>query len=215
MSRKVLALAALGAVLVAGLWYVALWKPQSARLSAAHAREETAAGQNQQLRLAVARLQAAGDEAPELTSQLERLRVAVPDRPDLAQFLLDAPDAASAAGLDYLSVSPSPPAEPEGGGPAEIAVAMELNGGYFQVLDFLNRLAELPRIVVVDGVSLSAAEEDAIGAPELTLTIAGRLFVTAVPEGAGALAGTGTGAAGTGDQPAGDEQASGDGSGDR
>ncbi|HEX8580769.1 MAG TPA: type 4a pilus biogenesis protein PilO, partial [Acidimicrobiales bacterium] len=209
MSRKVIAVAALGAVLILGLWYVALWKPQSGRLSAAHAREETAARQNQQLRLAVARLQAAGDQAPELTSQLERLRVAVPDGPDLAQFLLDAQDAASAAGLDYLSVSPSPPSEPEGGGPAEIAVAMELNGGYFQVLDFLNRLAELPRIVVVDGVSLTAGEEDGVGAPDLTLTIAGRLFVTSVPEGSGALAGTSAGAAGDGQQPAGDVQASG------
>lgn len=205
MSRKVLALAVLGAVVVTGLWYVALWKPQTARLADSRERTEAAAQRNQQLRIAVARLQDAGDHAPELTSQLERLRVAVPDGPDLAQFLLDAEDAASAAGLEYLSVTPSPPNEPEGGGTPEIPVNLELNGGYFQVLDFLNRLAELPRILVIDGIDLTADEEsETAGAPDLSLSLNGRLFLTTVPDAAGAL--VGTTATTTPRAPAGDDE---------
>jgi hypothetical protein len=37
-----------------------------------------------------------------------------------------------------------------------------VKGGYYQVLDYLNRLESIPRLVVVDQVSLAAA--DATGA---------------------------------------------------
>ena len=59
-----------------------------------------------------------------------------------------------------------------------VQISMELEGGYFEVLDYLNRLENMPRLVVVDQVSLSAAEDtaDTGGAPSLTASLTGRIF---------------------------------------
>ena len=54
------------------------------------------------------RLQSSKRDEPLKRSKLETLRVAVPDDPNLAQFILDANDAASRSGIEFLSISPTP-----------------------------------------------------------------------------------------------------------
>lgn len=178
MNRKVLLISVGATVGLAVLWFLLLWTPQGGRLTDAHEREETAAATNSQLELRAARLAAAEQRRPELTADLEALRVAVPDAPDLAQFLLDADTASTAAGVDFISISPTPPAASTTAGvPSEIALSISVEGGYFQVLDFLNRLSSMPRIVVVDTLGLTASGEgsDAV----LTVAITARMFTTA------------------------------------
>src|SRR5205823_1734241 len=117
------------------------------------------------------RLRASKRDEPLKRSQLETLRVAVPDDPNLAQFILDANDAASRSGIEFLSITPSPPAPPTatpaaaatpapgtttatstpgatapgvsagaGAAPVPVRLSLSITGGYFQVLDFVNRL---------------------------------------------------------------------------
>ena len=179
MNRKVILLFVGAAFGLVALWFLLLWSPQGGRLSDARDREQTAAATNSQLELRAARLAAAEERRPELTADLEALRVAVPDSPDLAQFLLDADTASTAAGVDFISISPTPPAaSPTAGLPSEIALSISVEGGYFQVLDFLNRLSSMPRIVVVDTLGLTAAGEG--GDASLTVAINARMFTTAL-----------------------------------
>ena len=65
--------------------------------------------------------------------------------------------------------------------------AMTANGGYFQVLDFVNRLDRLPRIVVIDSLSLSSG-----AAGGLTASITARMFVSAAKPVAGSTGTTGS-----------------------
>jgi Tfp pilus assembly protein PilO len=202
MNRRLLIPLGIGVVVVI-LWYVALWSPQSSDLSAARKRKDAAVQQGATLRDQLTRLQQARRDQPLKQSQLETLRVAIPDDPGLAQFILDANDAASKAGIDFLSITPTPPTAAgaattpttvAGGAgaagaatPVPIKIAMTATGGYFQVLNFINLLNQLPRLVVVDGLTLGAQG----GAAQLQVSLQERIFTTSSRPVAGATGTTG------------------------
>lgn len=177
MNRRVLLLGIFGAVAVILLWYAMLWRPQSSDLSDAKARQRSAAAQNRLLRLQKAQLEESGSNRPALESRLAALKVAVPDAPNLAEFILDTNDAAAASGIDVVSITPTPPAADDTSDTPSMHVQLDVTGGYFQVIDFLNRLDQLPRIIVIDTLTVTA-DPEASGPPELTASIGGRLFLT-------------------------------------
>ena len=182
--------AALG-VLV--FWFIFLWSPQGSKISKANERKKTAESDQAGLQLQIARLKSLQQQEPQKRAQLENLRVAIPDEPNLAQFILDANTAANVSGIQFLSISPSPPAAATGPGgsasapapsttpgagapPAVINLQLSISGGYFQVVDFVNRLNGLPRLVVIDSLGLTAGAQ-ATGSTGLTVSISARMFV--------------------------------------
>ena len=203
MNRRLLIPLGIGVVLVL-LWFVALWGPQGSALSGARKRANDATQQGATLRDQLARLQQARRDQPIKQSQLETLRVAIPDDPNLAQFILDANDAASRAGIDFLSISPTPPSAQgqattpttaAGGAAAGAAAAtaipirtsLSISGGYFQVLDFVNRLNRLPRLVVVDSLNIGGGADPT----RLQVSMQARIFTTSARPVAGAAGGGG------------------------
>jgi Tfp pilus assembly protein PilO len=190
-------------VILAG-WYLLLWSPAARNLDKAQTRRQSAQQRQVQLQAEIDRLQSAQKSEPQNRAKLETLRTAIPDDPALGEFIINVNDAAAKAGIDFVSIAPSLPkagtAAPAattgttvpgtvvtGGAanaPAEIVVQFQVGGGYFQVLDFLNRLDALPRLVVTDSINISA---DPGGA--LTVGVSARMFVRSVPAGfAGATA---------------------------
>lgn len=184
MTRKI-AFAALGACLALVVaWFAFLWGPQGAKLADAAEREDAATLTNAELELRRDRLAAADADAPALQAKVEALRVAVPDSPNLAQFILDANDAASASGVDFLSISPTPPAASSDPAlPSVVNISISVDGGYFQVLDYLNRLDAMDRIVVVDTLGLSPTGGEEGGPLGLSVSVTARMFTTAAPDG--------------------------------
>jgi type IV pilus assembly protein PilO len=179
LGRRSIVIGVVAAFVVLLLWWFLLWSPQRKKVDDAKARTDAAQQQAAQLRVTLSRLQELKRTEALKRSQIEALRVAVPDQPNLAQFILDANDAANKAGIDFLSVTPSPPATAAAGGttpagaPAAVNLAMSITGGYFQVLDFVNRLTDLPRIVVIDNLSLAAGDGS-----NMTVSITARMFTT-------------------------------------
>lgn len=222
MNRRVILLAVGAAVLVLAGWYLLLWSPSKSSLDKAKERRQTAEQQQQQLQAEINRLKEAQRNEPQNRAKLETLRTAIPDDPALGQFIIDVNDAATRSGIDFVSIAPAEPrlattaaapaattttaagstptttatttapAVAPATPPAEISVALQIGGGYFQVLDFLNRLDALPRLVVTDALNMSS---DNVG--RLTVGVTGRIFVRAIPAGfAGSRATTTTTAAG-------------------
>jgi type IV pilus assembly protein PilO len=179
LGRRSIVIGVVAAFVVLLLWWFLLWSPQRKKVDDAKARTDAAQQQAAQLRVTLSRLQELKRTEALKRSQIEALRIAVPDQPNLAQFILDANDAANKAGIDFLSVTPSPPATAAAGGttpagaPAAVNLAMSITGGYFQVLDFVNRLTDLPRIVVIDNLSLAAGDGS-----NMTVSITARMFTT-------------------------------------
>lgn len=191
MNRRLLIPLAVGVAVVL-VWFVALWGPQGSALASAKKRRTTAEQQGATLRDQLTRLQQARRDQPLKQSELETLRVAIPDDPNLAQFILDTNDAATKAGITFLSIAPTPPGAAagtsatggssatggtSGGGaatPVAIRMSMTISGGYFQILDFVNRLNKLPRIVVIDSLTLTGGGDIS----NMQVSIAARMFTT-------------------------------------
>jgi Tfp pilus assembly protein PilO len=211
VNRRTLIFGAVAAVAVVALWFLAFWGPRGRALSDARERREQAESRRSQLQTEIDRLRAAQRDEPAKTARLEALRTAIPDDPNLAQFILDANDAANRAGIDFISIAPAlptagsgtpaaapatttttaagaaPAAESPAAGapsptagalPADVKLSLQIRGGYFQVLDFLNRLEDLPRLVVTDGVTVTADQS-----ARLTVSLTARMFTRSVPAG--------------------------------
>lgn len=204
MTRRTVFIAGAVAGLVLVMWYFLLWSPRKADLSKAKDQREKAEVLRSELTTRVQRLRAAQKDEPMKRAQVEALRTTIPDEPNLAAFILDTNDAASKSGIDFISVAPSEPtsAAPPAVAPAatataasvgtsaagtaeapataplpaEIKLQLQITGGYFQVLDFLNRVNEMPRLVVTDGLNVTAGEKG-----KLTVAVSARMFVRSVP----------------------------------
>lgn len=198
MTRNRLILAAAGILIVAVAWYFVLIAPKADQLSTAKKDLSDARSQQQSLAATLKRLQDLDRERPARQAQLQRLAAAIPAEPDLAGFLLSANDLAIKANVDWVSIAPAPPSAAAAGLPSQVSMQIQIQGGFFQVLDYLNRIENLPRIVVVDSVQVSASQGGDSASPVLTLALSARMFTTAAATAAGAsTTTTGPGGPGT------------------
>jgi Tfp pilus assembly protein PilO len=187
-SRGIVVGVLLGVVVVLA-WNLLIFAPKGRDLSAAKKDAEAAQAMEPGLRSQLAELQQINKNGPEIAAQLDRLSAAVPTAPDLDGFILSANQIAVQSGIDWLSVSPSV-TQAGTTGVSVIPLTVSIKGGFFQVLDYLNRLEDLGRLVIVDAINATAGADDSAGAlttgaPTLAVTVTGRMFTMAPPATAG------------------------------
>lgn len=174
-SRSRLILAAVGVFVVCLLLYFFFVSPQRKELAQVRADVESARITTTQLEIELQRLQELQANAPELQAELAKFREFVPLRPELANFIFQVQDAANAAGLDFVDITPElPKAPPEGAALAEVRSTIGAAGGYFSLQDFLRRLYNLDRALRVDNFAI-AVQSTEFGV-RLTMTSAIRVF---------------------------------------
>lgn len=203
MKRTQLLLVVLGVVLLLALFYMLLWSPRQDEIAGVRAETESLEAQTANVRAEIAALRAVRDEAPQIASELAALRSIVPSEPDLPSVLRQLQAAADEAGLIIGSITPARPVgvTAEGGpsGLASIATTVDIEGSYFQIVDFLRRLEDpaiSPRGLLVNSLILSGDPDEY---PVLRASLQGELFaILPVLDGA------------TLDQPPTDDAAGGD-----
>lgn len=180
MNRNFL-LGAIGvSVVILLAWWFLMWSPAGEDIAAAESRFDVAQSQVSSLTAQVARLEATQEQMPQLQSRLQTLSAAVPDSPDMYEFILAANQAGDDSALDFLTITAE---EPKVGatGMTEIGIQITGAGGYFQMLDFINRLQAMQRIFVIDNMTASGAPvegpDELLGPPDLNVTLSGKLFV--------------------------------------
>jgi Tfp pilus assembly protein PilO len=177
VNRRIAMFAGGAMIVLLGVWFMLLWSPKGNELDKARARNAVAEQKVNELQVKLDRLKDAQRREPELLAAADRLKSAVPDKPDLAQFILDVNDSAAKANVDFVSITPTPPSVSDvPGAPPSIGVTLEVGGDYFATLNFLDRLADLPRIVVLDQVQLNPSENG-----KLTANLGGNIFTTQQP----------------------------------
>ncbi len=191
MNKKLIAVAGGIAVVVLAGWWFVLWGPAGDAVTAAETRFRNAKGQTTQLEVHRDRLLAIQKELPQMQSRLQTLSAAVPDRAAMSDFLLAASEAEADSGLDFLTVSASPPTPTLTPGLSTVSVQLTGTGGYFQMLDFINRLQSMHRVMVIKNLTVVAnqfsEEAELLGPPNLSVTISGDLFVATLDPEAGAV----------------------------
>jgi Tfp pilus assembly protein PilO len=186
MRSRVIAVGVLLAIVVLLGWNLLIFAPKGRTLS--HAKDDTKAAQQIEtvLRATLARLQDISQNGPEIAAELDKLSAAVPESPDLDGFILSANQIAVKSGIDWLSVSPGL-VQAGTPGPSVIPLTVQIKGGFFQVLDYLNRLEDMGRLVIVDGINVAAASDTSGGdaastaPPTLSVTLTARMFTRAAP----------------------------------
>jgi Tfp pilus assembly protein PilO len=173
--RRIAAVAAAAALVLVGLWYVALFHPATQKLASAH-RAEIAAGQKtSQLNGQIGQLQVLQKQIPLDTAKLATLQAAIPANPSLATALVQLHQAATNSGATLSSVGPSAPTGPstsgaQASGPPFITLSLIASGSYSQLRAFLAQLASMPRTLVVDSLDITG------GGSKLSANIGARIF---------------------------------------
>ena len=174
-TRRIGAVAAAAAVVITLIWYVALFRPQSAHLKAAHAAYDQAAAQILQLDTQVATLQALERQIPADKTKLAALTTALPQSSDLQDALNQLHALATGTGVQLTAVNPSGDTGPTGsqtaGGVKAIKLSLSLTGPYPPMMAFISGLDSMTRTVVVDSASFSPAADGT-----LTTSLTTRIF---------------------------------------
>jgi Tfp pilus assembly protein PilO len=187
MRSRVIAVGVLLGIVVLLAWNMLIFAPKGRTLS--HAKDDTKAAQQIEsvLRATLARLQDISQNGPAIAAQLDKLSAAVPESPDLDGFILSANQIAVKSGIDWLSVAPGI-VQAGDLGPSVIPLTVQIKGGFFQVLDYLNRLEDMGRLVIIDGIDVAADTEStdatSSGPPTLSVTLTARMFTRAAPPAA-------------------------------
>ncbi len=178
-TRRIGLVALVAALLLTLVWYVALFRPQSARLKAAHQAYSKAEQQAQTLRVKVTALEALQKQIPADTAALKQLDTAIPTSPDLRDVLNQLHSIASTDGVELTTFTPTQPSASSGGsssskssgGPSPLNISMALSGPYQGMMSFITSLDSMPRTVVVDGVTINAGPSG-----KLTANLTARAF---------------------------------------
>jgi Tfp pilus assembly protein PilO len=196
-----------GAVLaIVLLWYFVIYAPLGDDLTSAQSQTAAEQKKTDDLESTLTRLQDQAKNASQQQAKLRQLDAAVPKNPDLAEFIIQANDIAEQSGITFLSIAPSPPAAGEGA--SVINMTITISGSYFQLHDYLSRLEKLERLVIVDGISISAsgggsgstgtttadtADTADTGEVSLSVSLTARMFTRAAPTAdASGTSGSGT-----------------------
>lgn len=167
--------AAIGVTIIA-VWFLFVFQGQGSTLTKEQEKLEELKTRTQQLEGTIARRQELKRNETSIRAATVEFKQNVPDTPDLAEFIWANYDIARQAGVKWMSLKPTIPAAPKTAGvqAAEIKLAISVDGGYFQTLDYLIRLEKLRRSVVVDQLQISV--DTKTGA--LKSQISGRMFAT-------------------------------------
>jgi len=183
VSKRVIAIAVAASVVLIGIWYVALFSPQSKSIHKANSQAAASNGQAESLRSQIAVLQQQKTQLPAAEAKLTTLKLALPDTPALDKMIDDINAAANQAGVDWQTLSPAKPsifvagsaqAAAAGGLPGgmqAVTVGMQVTGNYHQVTDFITKLTGLSRLLDVETVNLSGVGGSAKSIAQLSTQI--------------------------------------------
>lgn len=159
--------ALLGPPLVLALiWAAAIWWPAQRAISSA--TEELDQSESQQLSLItdIGRLDGTSEQQSDLEDDIAVIARSIPSDPMIDTFLNTLALSAEASGVRVNLVSPteildattSDPNRPVPPGMSAIAIVMEAEGSFADVMTFLSSIDDLPRLIVIDQIGMVAVD---------------------------------------------------------
>lgn len=177
MKRPLLILIPLVAVVLIVVSFMFLIRPQMDQAAELREEAENLRVQQQQVRGQITALARVRETSPTIEAELAAISAIIPQDPALPSALRQFQMAAQDSGVTINSMSPSAPTSAginEAPNLASISWSLSIEGGYFQVVDFLRRLEDpvvTPRGVLVRSVTASPGE-----LPTLSVSITAVMF---------------------------------------
>ncbi|MEP6625907.1 MAG: hypothetical protein ABJC79_15775, partial [Acidimicrobiia bacterium] len=126
MKRNALIAGAAGVVVVILAWYFIVYSPIGDTLDTTKVSVATEQSKEQSLQADLARLNSQQKSATEQAALLRKFDQAIPKLPDLGEFIIQANNIADDAGIEFLSIAPSPPAAT--GSSSTIGLSISVSG---------------------------------------------------------------------------------------
>src|ERR1700736_1636086 len=158
-----MALAAIGSIVLAVLYYMYVWDPKRIELDATQAHVDSVVVLNQRAKseLAQGKTQELKTEADRLTVDLEVMRRLVPTGNEVPALLEQVSTAARRVGLDIADVQPQPLLQ--GDQYDAYKYRLSMRGDYHQIAVLLQNIGSLQRIVAPINLTLAPTAGQAAG----------------------------------------------------
>lgn len=169
MNRQTGIVAALVAVLLIALFYFFVWSPKNDEIDEIEAQIETVEQQQAQLEQRIAALKEVRNNAPELEAAIVSAESVVPRDIGQASAIRQMQLAADESGVEMPNVTFGRPTQIQDAPPglASIQVSVQIQGGYYQLVDFYRRVEHptiTPRGITWASVSLAPSEYPTLSA---------------------------------------------------
>ncbi len=193
--RDMMIAVGVGAALVLVLFLIFAIRPKLTELAQVRAGQKVEADRLEQNKMKLKRLDAIRREAAEIEAQRIELARRMPKDAELPSFIIDLQRTANDADLDLIDLKLDDPEEQAGY--KSIPFQLKADASFYTMVDFLYRVEEMKRDVVIDELSLKSSSY-----PILNVDIKGRTFMviekkaSAAQPDAGGTGGTPAAAAG-------------------
>jgi type IV pilus assembly protein PilO len=155
-TQKIVGLAVILAV-IAGLYVYLVYLPASAQIEKKKTEISKLEMQLRELRAIADNMKRFQADSAKLREQLELAMAQLPTSKEIPSLLANVSNLGKEAGLEFLLFRPAPEISREFY--AEIPVEIKVRGTYSEVAIFFDKVAKLPRIVNISGVSMEGAKE--------------------------------------------------------
>jgi len=176
--RRVGLLVTLAMLLVTGVWWMFLISPKNGDIADLERELTGAIDTEQRLRVEINELETIRQAEVEYLAALGRLDALIPQRPLLEEFIEQIYELTTETGVELQTLAPSLPAPLVDSDLREVAVSVQIEGQFFELLGFLFGLNDMERLVRVDAISVSSTLDEG-GLTILSASIEIKLFTLA------------------------------------
>jgi Tfp pilus assembly protein PilO len=130
------------------------------------------------LRTKLARLQKIQDAELTYISAIGALEAQIPATPQMAALIDDLTDLAKQTSVDWQGLTSGVPAPVPDTDYYQIPISLRIRGQFFEVLGYLYGIADMERVVRIDGVDVSPDQDPETNATVLEVTLTAEAFTT-------------------------------------
>jgi Tfp pilus assembly protein PilO len=180
-NRRIVLTIGAAAVIVL-VWLIAFYAPQGKNLSKYQTQRQQLQQQQAGLEAQLVQLRATSRAVPKLVALQSQLEGLIPPTPDIYNYITLMSNTATASGIQLVSLTPTnTPAPVAGTDLQSIAVTLTANGTYDDTLGFMKAIYALPRLTVINSVTISGGGPTTNRGTVLDDTFSLTIYTTAKP----------------------------------
>ena len=180
-TRPVLISLAVGLVVLL-IWALAFFLPQGKDLSKYRAQQQQLQTQQASLQAQLAQLRATSKATPKLLALQAEYTDLVPPTADIYNYINLMSSTAAANGMHLVSITPSSAGTPvPGTSLLQIPVSLVTSGSYDSTLGFIKAVYALPRLTVIDSMSLTGGGPGTNRSTSLNESFSLTIYTTSKP----------------------------------
>jgi len=184
MNRRLPLFVGIGVLVLTVLVFMFLYSPKKQAVDKARSDVAAAQAQQGQLEVHLAELLAVKQQAQETNVQLQRIATQIPPTEDMPGLIRQLKLASDKVGVDLTAQANGSPAPAVSGTYSTLSIGVTVSGNFFQIVDFLNQLETLPRLMKVNTVAVESS-----GWPILALSASVEAYTTDISAGPGSAPG--------------------------